>query len=94
MSLNYNDEVLKRVKAYSPASSHDSNSVAIFRLYAIWIDPNVYIITGGGIKLVKEMKDMPELTKELQKIRVVREWLQERGVGSADQITILQYECD
>ena len=94
LSLNYNDEELKRVKAYSPTTPQNPDSVAIFRLYAIWIESNVYIITGGGIKLVKEMRDMPELTKELQKIRVVREWLEEQGVASAEQITIVQYECD
>lgn len=94
LSLDYNEEELKKVKAYSPKTLDDPNSVAIFRLYAIWIESNVYIITGGGIKLVKEMKDMPELKTELQKIKIVREWLEEQGIASADQIRVVQYECD
>ena len=43
------------------------NKIA-FRLYAIEVDINCFIITGGAIKIVKEMKQAPNTNLELQKL--------------------------
>jgi len=44
------------------------------RLYAIKLDTNEYVITGGGIKLVKRMEDDPELAIELKKLKVAESY--------------------
>ena len=38
------------------------------RIYAIKVDANRYLITGGAIKLTKKMRDHPETEKELLKL--------------------------
>ena len=63
------------------------------RLYAIKIDQNNYVITGGAIKLdggaIKLnkqylMKDRPHTNKELNKINNCRDYLKENGIYDAD----------
>ena len=54
------------------------------RLYAIKIESNHYVITGGAIKLVHKMKQS-ELTKiEITTIEKCRNYLLEQGVYDAD----------
>lgn len=53
------------------------------RLYAIKLESNHYVITGGAIKLVHKM-DQSELTKkEKQKIEKCRDYLHDNGVYDA-----------
>lgn len=63
------------------------------RIYAIKIDENNYVITGGTIKLdsgaIKfnnqyQMKDRPHTKKELDKINKCRDYLKDNGVYDDD----------
>ncbi len=54
------------------------------RLYAIKIDMNNYVITGGTIKLTQLMQDRPHTYKELIKINRCRDYLKEMGIYDAD----------
>lgn len=56
------------------------------RLYAIKIDENNYVITGGAIKLDNQhlMKDKEHTRKELIKINRCRDFLKEEGVIDDD----------
>lgn len=45
------------------------------RIYAIRIDPNCFVITGGGIKLTKTMNDRQHLLEELDKLDFTRQLL-------------------
>lgn len=54
------------------------------RLYAIKIEPNHYVITGGAIKLVHKMKQSELTQKEKTTIEKCRNYLLERGVYDAD----------
>ena len=65
---------------------------ALLRLYAIRVDNNQYVITGGGIKLVKEMHEMPELVQELDKLDKVRRWLQSNKVEISKEVDSLLEE--
>lgn len=47
------------------------------RIYAIRIDLNTFVITGGAIKLTKTMNDRPHLIKELEKLQICKKYLQE-----------------
>lgn len=49
------------------------------RLYAIRLAPNLYVVTGGTIKLTKKMQDRAHTQKELDKLEQVAAWLKEIG---------------
>lgn len=50
------------------------------RIYAIKLDSNLYVITGFGIKMVKQMKEDPLLNRELEKLRKASSFLQSEGL--------------
>ncbi|SFD84372.1 hypothetical protein SAMN05518672_103473 [Chitinophaga sp. CF118] len=56
------------------------------RIYAIRLAPNVFVITGGGIKLTETMNDRPHLKEELRKINLVKDWLKEKGIDVPEAI--------
>lgn len=58
----------------------------ILRLYAIRIHSNLFIITGGAIKLTYQMKDHPDTNNELIKINRVRNFLKENNISTADDL--------
>lgn len=58
------------------------------RIYAIRIDTNTYVITGGGIKLTKTMNDRVHLINELEKLTKVKNWLEENGFLDQKSVTI------
>lgn len=66
--------------------SHQKARNRWLRLYAIKIDQNNYVITGGTIKLDNQhlLKDKPHTRKELLKINKAKEFLRDNGVYDAD----------
>jgi len=50
------------------------------RIYALKIDENVYVITGGTIKITRKMIGRPHTEKELRKLERCRSFLKERGI--------------
>lgn len=54
------------------------------RIYAIRVDPNVYIITGGAIKLTATMQERAHTQMELNKLNACRDFLQQHGVFDKD----------
>lgn len=50
------------------------------RLYAVRLDKNLFIVTGGGIKLTKTMNESSHLRAELQKINKVHSFLKTRNI--------------
>lgn len=61
-------------------------SQPILRLYALRISEKTFIITGGAIKLCREMKDHPDTRDELTKLDKVRQWLIENDTTTQDDI--------
>jgi len=59
------------------------------RIYALRIDTNTYIITGGAIKLTHEMKDRLHTAKELDKLESGRNYLKDQGVFDIDSFNEL-----
>lgn len=57
------------------------NRVA-FRLYAIEIDFDCFLITGGAIKIVEEMDQAPNTSLELQKLEYVYNLLIAEGIST------------
>jgi len=72
----YTDKLLPRQKARN----------RWLRLYAIKIDDNNYVITGGTIKLDNQhlMKDRDHTNDELKKINKCRDYLKDEGVIDDD----------
>jgi len=56
------------------------------RLFAIKIDKNCFVITGGAIKFHHLNKDRPHTKKEMQKIDRCRDYLKDNGVFDADSL--------
>jgi len=52
----------------------------LLRLYAIRIDTNCFVITGGAIKVTRTMQQHPETNNELQKLEKCKNYLQSKGV--------------
>jgi hypothetical protein len=63
---------LQQLKAYG------THSNSFLRIYAIRYG-NSFVITGGAIKLTDQMKDRKHTQKELYKLNMVRDYLQEKG---------------
>ena len=50
------------------------------RLYALKLEKNIYLITGGAIKLTFTMQERSHTLKELEKMEMVRNYLIDNGV--------------
>ena len=56
------------------------------RIYALRVDTNAYIITGGAIKLTQKMNDRKHTNRELLKIENCRTFLLEQGIIDTDGV--------
>ena len=54
------------------------------RIYAVRIEPNVYIVTGGAIKLTAKMQDKQHTMAELEKLNKCHDYLRQNGVFDRD----------
>lgn len=62
------------------------------RIYAIRLEPNVFVITGGAIKLTKTMQERPHTLMELQKLNACRDYLRANGVFDQDSFVEFKEE--
>lgn len=56
------------------------------RIYAIRLAPNLYIVTGGAIKITHRMEDAPHTREELAKINRVIRWMRQQGLFDQDDL--------
>lgn len=54
------------------------------RIYALRIEKDVYLITGGAIKLTLQMEVRAHTNEELKKLERCREYLKNRGIFDRD----------
>lgn len=59
------------------------------RLYAVKIEPNYYVITGGSIKLTHTMQECEHTQNELLKLEKCRQYLQSEGIFDLDSLNEL-----
>lgn len=64
------------------------------RLYAIKLEPQAYLITGGAIKLTHTMNERQHTLNELQKLEQVRIFLIENGVVDLEGMIDYKNESD
>ncbi len=54
------------------------------RIYAIKLDPGIYIITGGAIKLTRTMQEREHTLAELARMEQVRRYLLDNNIVDMD----------
>ena len=70
-----------QVYEYIPMKSYGPGRPSFLRMYAIKLKSNLYVITGGGIKLADTIQNSPDLKDHVIKnIDKVRAWLIQNGV--------------
>ncbi len=62
------------------------------RIYAIRIEENVFVITGGAIKLTRTMQERPHTQEQLDKLNRCRQFLISNGVFDSDSFISLREE--
>ncbi len=66
---------------YQPMKSYGQGRPSLLRIYAIKLSNNLYVITGGGIKLADTIQNSPDLKEHvLRNINEVRSYLRENGI--------------
>lgn len=60
------------------------NHASWLRLYAIKLEPGIYIVTGGAIKLTRTMQEREHTLRELARMEQVRNDLIRQNVVDAD----------
>ena len=87
--LNGLESVFKPLSNYSYILRGFDKSKAIdnwLRLYALRVDKNVYIVTGGAIKLTQKMQDRDHTNNELGKLNRCRNYLLDIGIVDVDGV--------
>jgi hypothetical protein len=64
-----------KIPPYQKSKLKGFNKDSWLRIYAIRIAPNVFVISGGAIKLTPNMNERDHLKKELQKIEITKKYL-------------------
>ena len=62
------------------------------RIYAIRLEPNVYVVTGGAIKLTRTMQDRKHTMIELAKLNKCKDFLTQNRVFDKDSFIDLNRE--
>ena len=62
------------------------------RIYAIKLDPGIYIITGGAIKLTRTMQEREHTLVELARMEKVRRFLLDNDIVDMDSFKDYQQE--
>lgn len=81
LSKYVNDPILQRSKGFLEKRKRHKSWI---RIYAVKLESGKYIITGGTIKLVKDMRDAENTQIELDHLNQCREYLKSNGAGDYD----------
>jgi hypothetical protein len=80
------DDNQYRILELSKSKAYGNRYKSWLRIYAIKVDSNVYMVTGGAIKLTHKMKDREHTKNELTKIERCKDYLKELGIFDADSL--------
>lgn len=69
-----------------------SGHASWLRIYAIRLEENVFVITGGAIKLTRTMQERPHTKEQLDKLNSCRQFSISNGVFDADSFIDLRKE--
>lgn len=63
---------------------HRERHASWLRIYAIRLEPDIYVVTGGAIKLTRIMNEREHTRAELEKLNHCRDYLRQHGVFDKD----------
>ena len=86
--FKYLDGIYRCEMNYIPMKGYgEGYRPSLIRFYAIKIQPNVFVIATGGIKIGKTMQDSPWLKEYVfKKIDIVRKFLSSLGITEASDM--------
>ena len=79
-----------RIRGLTKSKARGKNARRWLRIYAIRIDVNVYVVTGGAIKLTLKMNERDHTEQELKKIDKCRAFLLEQGLTDIESFVDLE----
>lgn len=83
------EAILGKEKGRLKQDFHNIHRPSWLRIYALKLSSNIYVVTGGAIKLTKEMKERKHTLEELVKMEKVRHFLLENGI--VDDAGLVEY---
>jgi len=87
----YDTEIGVRILSLQKGKASRKNGL---RLYAIKIDDNCFVITGGAIKMSQTMQGHPDTSKELPKLDRAKAFLKNNGVLDRDSFYEFKSELE
>jgi hypothetical protein len=85
--FHYLEGKYKFIHEWEPMKSYGPIRPSLLRMYAIKMGKNIYLITGGGIKLADTIQHSPDLKDHvLQNIDRVRRFLKDNGIMDNDDM--------
>ena len=78
--LNKRDESKYPIPDFQQSKVYGEYKPSWLRVYAIRIERNAFVVTGGGIKLVQRMQEREHLQKELDKLELIKQYLIDKEI--------------
>lgn len=82
---NY-EKAIYPIPEHQKSKAYGSDFKSWLRIYAIRIEENTFIVTGGAIKLTETMNDREHLQNELEKLDLVKQFLIDEDIIDNDSI--------
>jgi hypothetical protein len=73
-----------RLTAYQKEKAYGTLRKSWLRVFAVRINPDLYVITGGAIKLTQLIQDRPHTLEQLTRLNQVRDYLRSFGFNEND----------
>ena len=87
--LDITDSVTRELSREKARNWDRQRHASWLRIYAVRLEPNVYVVTGGAIKLTRTMQDREHTMIELKKLNNCKTFLKENGVFDQDSFVEL-----
>ena len=82
--LDITDSVTRELSREKARNWDRQSHASWLRIYAIRLEPNVYVVTGGAIKLTRTMQDRVHTQIELKKLNECKDYLKKNGIFDQD----------
>ena len=87
--LGLNDSRTRELSREKARNWNRNRHASWLRIYAIRLDPNVYVVTGGAIKLTRTMQERAHTMEQLDRLNRCKAYLKANGVFDRDSFVEL-----
>ena len=84
LPLGSADTVIRELAREKAKNWNRTDHASWLRVYAIRLEKNVFVVTGGAIKLTRTMQERAHTQEELTKLNQCRQFLMDNGVFDSD----------